>query len=771
MSMIRPLRPLAAAALAGAALLSACSDHNPAGAAAPATLPAMNRGARDVKTPFAEGRLIVRMRSGAVENEVAGRHGGRVNRKMRLDRTFVVDVAPGQELAAAEAYEADPDVEFAEPDYMFAVSPCETGQCETATDPFLGYKWDLHNDGAIRTNTGAVLGATGKTDADIDWQETYDYLGADFAGTAIIGIIDTGIRKSHQDLAGRVIAERNFATGYAADFTDDRNSHGTHVAGIAAARGNNGLGVSGVAYGANIKIINAKSCELYRNADGTTGTSCPSSSTADAIVWAVDQGANVLNLSLGGSPLATSGSAAQLAALRYARSKNVLPFCSTGNDNYGALSFPGRFEECIAVGATGWSDTRASYSNYGPGIDLVAPGGDSNPAGTAYSLILSPIWSSTSPTSNTTYGWKAGTSMASPQAAGLAALLFATGITSADEVLARMKGSVDDLGAPGWDPQFGEGRINAYRAVTGKDPNAPPVAVVDGPYAATEGSPVQFSSAGSVDPNGKPVTFAWTFGDGATSTQANPSHVYVDNGSYNVTLTVTDQSGLARSVSSTSVIGNAAPVVSAALGAATIPSGGTVSIAGSFSDAGLADAPWAYSIAWGNGTTGGTLNAQSQQVAESRRFCAAGSYTVRLSVTDKDGGTGSAASTLTVGRNPVAVAAPDAINEGPTGAALVPVTVFSRGGFDAASILAAGATLGNGVGAEAPLARRVNGTPYADLTDVDRDGRADLVLQFERTRLIANGDVNSAATQLVFQAGLKDGCVQVRGTAPIKVVP
>jgi PKD repeat protein len=769
--MIRPLRPLAAAALAGAALLSACSDRNPAGSAAPEILPAMNRGGRDVKTPFAEGRVVVRMRSEAIEDEVTGRHGGKVNRKMRLDRTFVVDVAPGEELAAADAFEADPDVEFAEPDYMFAVSPCEVGQCETVNDPFIGYKWDLHNDGAIRANASTVLGATGKVDADIDWEETYDYLGKDFAGTAIIGIIDTGVRKTHQDLAGKVIAERNFATGYAADFTDDRNSHGTHVAGIAAARGNNGLGLSGVAYGANIKIINAKACELYRFADGTTGTSCPSSSTADAIVWAVDQGANVLNMSLGGSPLATSGSAAQLAALRYARSKNVLPFCSTGNDNYGALSFPGRFEECIAVGATNWSDARASYSNYGPGIDLVAPGGDSNPSGSAYSLILSSVWSSTSPTSNTTYGWKAGTSMASPQAAGLAALLFATGITSADEVLARIRGSVDDLGPAGWDPQFGAGRINAYRAVTGKDPNAPPVVVVDGPYAAAEGSPVQFSSAGSNDPNGKPVTYAWNFGDGTTSTEANPSHVYVDNGSYAVTLTVTDQSGLARSVASTSAIANAAPVVSATLGAATIPSGGSVALTGSFSDAGLADAPWTYSIAWGNGTTGGTLNAQSQQVSGTRQFCAAGSYAVTLSVTDKDGGTGSAASMLTVTRNAVSVTAPDAVNQGPTGAALIPVTVFSRGGFDAASIVAAGATLGNGIGAEAAVARRNNGTPYADLIDVDRDGRADLVLQFERKTLIANGDVNSAATQLVFQAGLKDGCVQVRGAAPIKVVP
>ncbi|HEX7243257.1 MAG TPA: S8 family serine peptidase, partial [Longimicrobiaceae bacterium] len=463
--MNRSLLPLASL-LAGAALLSACADRNPAAAVDPSIAPAPSRGGNgDKDVPFAEGHILVRYTDDAQGEQAATARNGKVKRKMRLERTVVLDVPAGEELATVDSLSGVPGVEFAEPDYMLMVAPCEVGTCETTNDPFVGYKWDLNNDGFIRAGT-TVLGATAKVDADTDWLETYDYLGANFAGTAVIGIIDTGIRKTHQDLAGRVIAERNFATGYAADFVDDRNSHGTHVAGIAAARGNNGLGVSGVAYGANIKLINAKACEIYRFADGTTGTSCPTSSSADAIVWAVDQGANVLNISLGGSPAAISGSAAQRAALQYARSKNVLPFCSTGNDNYPGIGFPARFSECVAVGATNWNDGRASYSNYGAEIDITAPGGDSNPAGTAYSLILAPVYSTTSPTSNTTYGWKAGTSMSTPQVTGLAALLIANGMTDVNQVLARIKSTVDDLGPAGWDPQFGAGRINAYRAVT-----------------------------------------------------------------------------------------------------------------------------------------------------------------------------------------------------------------------------------------------------------------------------------------------------------------
>jgi subtilisin family serine protease len=181
-------------------------------------------------------------------------------------------------------------------------------------------------------------------------------------------------------------------------------------------------------------------------------------------------------MSLGGSWTATAGFAAQQASLQYARSKNVLPICSSGNSAREAgyvgtetsgVGFPGRFPECVAVGSTNWSDERSNFSSWGPQVELSAPGGQSYTAaeGGPFGLIFS-----LSNSANNTYSYKAGTSMAAPQVAGLAGLLFATGMTSAEDVLGRMKSTAEDLGAPGRDPHFGAGRINVYRAVTQKEP-------------------------------------------------------------------------------------------------------------------------------------------------------------------------------------------------------------------------------------------------------------------------------------------------------------
>src|SRR5690349_23282591 len=255
----------------------------------------------------------------------------------------------------------------------------------------------------------------------MDWGEMADALGSNFTGSATVGIIDTGILDTHIDLSGKVVAARNFATGYPSTLTADRIGHGTHVAGIVAAKGFNNIGVAGIGYSPNIKLISAKACELYLDANGVVISACPTSSVADAIVWAVDNGANVLNLSLGGAPNATSGSAAQQAALQYARAHNVLPFCASGNENFNGIAFPARFPECVAVGATNWSDERASYSNFGPQLALSAPGGDINPLGSPYGFILSTYISN--PASNTTYAFLDRTSTATPKAAGLAALL------------------------------------------------------------------------------------------------------------------------------------------------------------------------------------------------------------------------------------------------------------------------------------------------------------------------------------------------------------
>jgi thermitase len=457
-------RSFAALALASLSL-AACVDDTPTGVATPpAQAPA---GPSSYVAEHLPGRVIVRFsaaslnvrspqaqRMGSVQRMV-GEHGARPLGELLLPRAYVLSVEPGTEAQVAAALNEDDGVEFAEPDYLITLVPCETGDCADPGYFHLGRKWDLHNTGAV-TLPGAAPVATGAADADMDWIEAYDALGAAPAGTARIGIVDTGIRASHRELAGRVVAARNFATSYPETLVEDRDGHGTHVAGIAAARG---LSASGVAYGPGIELINAKACERYLFSDGIVRTSCPISSTANAIVWATDQGADVINLSLGGSPAATSGSALQQAALQYARANDVLPFCATGNDNYFQIAFPARFPECIAVGATNWGDKRASYSNYGPQTQLSAPGGDGGP-GSPLGLILS-----LSHTADDLYTYKAGTSMATPQVVGLAALLFSQGVGDDDAVLARIKATADDLGTPGADNVFGVGRINVCRAL------------------------------------------------------------------------------------------------------------------------------------------------------------------------------------------------------------------------------------------------------------------------------------------------------------------
>jgi|GEM_PF-1851223 len=479
------LRAISLSTVVGVAFgVAACSDHPmepPSDANATVAsfdfsgenLPILHVDAQG--NAYVPGQLVVRFRPGAARSEIAQANRANFKQQSLLERMWVMEVPVGEEALIRQNLARNPNVEFVELDYAIQVIPCGTGDC---TDPglfFSGRKWDLHNPGYIIDNASSntVIATTGTAGADMDWLEAFDYLGQGFAGSAVIAILDTGIRPTHGDLAGKVIAAQNFATGYEADFIVDRNGHGTHVAGIAAASGN--LGMHGVAWGQNVKLINAKVCELYQFPDGSVGTSCPSSSTADAIVWATNQGANVLNLSLGGHWTATAGFAPQQAALQYARANNVLPFCSSGNSANAAgyvgtetsgVGFPARFPECVAVGSTDWFDGRAGYSSWGPQVELSAPGGQvfaggGNPFGAIFSL---------SHNADNSYTYMQGTSMAAPQAAGLAALLFAYGETDANQVLQRMKETADDRGASGRDPEFGYGRINVYRALTGQSP-------------------------------------------------------------------------------------------------------------------------------------------------------------------------------------------------------------------------------------------------------------------------------------------------------------
>ncbi|HEX2204997.1 MAG TPA: S8 family serine peptidase [Longimicrobium sp.] len=431
-----------AAVAAGALVLAACQDN----ASEPLAPTAGTSDAVAVdglkSTEYVPGQVIVKFRKDVNAVSVAHANGGKIEKQL-LPLVHLLRVPSGRELAVVAALRNNPNVEYAEPDYIRRPAiACGTGDCVVPTDLYFGYKWDHHNDGTINNSTGLLQANTTRTDADIDWIEAHNQLGA-FTGSAVVSIIDTGVLSTHPDLSGKVLAGYDFVNND--NNPNDDDGHGTHVAGIAAAHGNNGLGVTGVAYGANVKILPVKVC-------GPAG--CPTSAIVSGIRYAADNGANVINLSLGGR----FGSASEQSALQYALSKDVLPFCASGNDgSKRTLSYPAAFPECVAVGSTDWGDTKSSFSNGGSGLDIAAPGGDSENS-SGYSYILSTY-------NDGGYAFVAGTSQASPQAAGLAALLYAQGLRGAANIRSRIEGTVDDLGQSGLDTSFGRGRINVYKAI------------------------------------------------------------------------------------------------------------------------------------------------------------------------------------------------------------------------------------------------------------------------------------------------------------------
>ena len=223
-------------------------------------------------------------------------------------------------------------------------------------------------------------------------------------------------------------------------FVQDDNGHGTHVAGIAAAATNNGIGVAGVAWGAQIMPVKV----LDEYGSGWL------SDVAAGIVYASDQGAKIINVSLGGSTLSQT----LCDAVAYAsQTTGALVVAAAGNTG-GAVLYPAACDHVLAVAATDRADQRAYFSNLGPQVDLAAPGVD----------IYSTWYQSGLQASG--YFTKSGTSMATPQVAGVAALVWSRWPTwTPDQVAQRLLDTALDLGEPGWDAYTGWGRLDAAAAV------------------------------------------------------------------------------------------------------------------------------------------------------------------------------------------------------------------------------------------------------------------------------------------------------------------
>lgn len=324
--------------------------------------------------------------------------------------------------------------------------------------------------GALMLAPGVALAAPDDPFYPVQWGlsqiEAARAWGVSEGAGVVIAVVDTGVDATHPDLKGRV----NVGYDFVDDDTDasDRNGHGTMIAGIIAATTRNGIGIASVAPRARILPVRVL------DADGTGS----SQDVARGIRWAVDQGAHVINLSLaqdgpaGGGLLGgdllrdpSVGDAIEDAA----RAGRVV-VVAAGNERGGGkaeTAYDATVPGSLVVGATTPEDRRAAYSNYGRGLDLVAPGGgsrsDPSLSGcTQDNSIVSTWWDPKDKRSK--YGGGCGTSMSVAFVSGVAAMLRAqgkSGPAAADRILA----TADDIGSPGADSQTGAGRLNAARAL------------------------------------------------------------------------------------------------------------------------------------------------------------------------------------------------------------------------------------------------------------------------------------------------------------------
>lgn len=347
--------------------------------------------------------------------------------------------------------------EYVEPNYVGSGH----GFQNTPNDAYFNRQWSHYNDGTFSASNAT-------SDADIDTDLAWDITQGD--PNLIVAILDSGAKLDHPEFSGRIWVNTNESEdGSDTDsnnFVDDINGwdfvnndndptddhgHGTNVGGIALASGNNNIGYAGVNWNSKImicKILDDKNSGYY-------------SWWADAVYYAVDNGASVINMSVGGN-----GSSTLLEdAINYAYNNNVPVVVSTGNQN-SVIQYPANYTNAFAIGSTNPDDTRSvpffwsetSGSNYGPELDFVAPGNY------MYGLSYS---------SNTNYNsYWGGTSQAAPHVAGLISLLLSVDSNlTVDEIRTILEEtSEDEVGdsedTAGWDQYYGHGRINAFQALT-----------------------------------------------------------------------------------------------------------------------------------------------------------------------------------------------------------------------------------------------------------------------------------------------------------------
>lgn len=360
-----------------------------------------------------------------------------------LDLYYLIEFAEPQDIEnLIWLYEGIPAIAEAGPDYLVHTML-------VPNDYYYSSQWAHNNTGQASRYGG---GTVGTPDCDIDSPQAWDI--STGASGVTIAILDTGVDLDHAEFSGRIVPGYDFVNND--NTAQDDNMHGTACAGIAAARGDNSIGVAGIAWNSMIMPIKV----LDSGGSGWT------SDIVDGVNWARNNGADVISMSLGGGGYDGSFN----SAINSAVSAGVIVISAAGNDNSSSISYPAAYGNSMAIGALSPCNQRKSPSscdnetwwgsNYGTGLDLMAPGTRLH-------------------TTYYTGGYMTdmnGTSGATPHVAGVAALVKSVNPSlTPSEIWDIINASADDLGTAGWDTQFGWGRLNAYQAILAAGGGTEPV--------------------------------------------------------------------------------------------------------------------------------------------------------------------------------------------------------------------------------------------------------------------------------------------------------
>ena len=348
-------------------------------------------------------------------------------------------------------------------------------------------------------------------------------------GDVVVGVIDSGYRtQGMEDAAPNILAGKDFESDD--DDPTDYLGHGTIVSNVIAEKTDNGIGASGMASWVSILPL-----KVFPD----QGDEALVSDIIDALYYAVDQGVDIINMSLGGGDADENFE----TALNFAEDAGVLLIAATGNDGEDQLAYPAGYDAVFSVGSSrlhtfGEFARRSTFSNYGTGLDIVAPGEDIFTEG--YTADY-----------GATYYRSMGTSVAAPHASAAAAWMISLGGPGTPDELAQVLRDTAAREDEGWSEKLGYGELrvsDAVSAYAGLLPNGAPTAVaVVEPATGVVPLGTILSGTGSSDPDGNIVSYTWALNDGTILFGKSVARTFESAGEYEIVLTVTDEEGLSDS--------------------------------------------------------------------------------------------------------------------------------------------------------------------------------------------------------------------------------